>query len=58
MCSAGFPDEARQVEAQGQDVAQEGSLGSIRQAETRHSLELSAGLVGIPGFGMGEPSET
>ncbi len=54
----GFPDEASQVEGERQDVAQEGGLGGIGQAKTRHPLELSAGLVGIAGFGIGEPSET
>ncbi len=53
----GFPDEASQVEGEGQDVAQEGGLGSIGQAKTRHPLELSAGLVGIAGFGIGQPSK-
>ena len=41
-----------------QDVAQEGGLGGIGQAKTRHALELSAGLVGIASFGIGEPSKT
>ena len=58
MGLGGFPDKARQVERQGQDITQEGGLGRIGQAETRNALELSAGLVGVAGFGIGEPSET
>ena len=38
MGQGGFPDEARQVEGQGEDITQEGGLGSIGQAETRHAL--------------------
>ncbi len=58
MGLCGFPDEARQVEGEGEDIPQEGGLGSIGQAKTRHALELSAGLVGIAGFGIGQPSKT
>ncbi len=58
MRQGGFPDEASQVEGERQDVAQEGGFGSIGQSKTRHALELSAGLVGIAGFGIGQPSKT
>ena len=58
MGLGGFPDEASQVEGQGQDITQEGGFGSIGQSKTRHALELTTGLVGIAGFGIGQPSKT
>lgn len=55
MSSSGsFPDETSEVEGQGKGIAENGSLGRIRQAKEWRTLELSACLVGIPGFSIGE----
>ena len=47
-----FPDETSDVEGGGQDVSQDGSLGTVRQAMPGRALHAASPLLGIAAFGV------
>lgn len=49
----GFKDEAREIESQGERIADGHGFGSVGQAKSTGALEQSARLDGIAGFGIG-----
>ena len=47
-----FADETRQVEEQGEGIADDGSVVSVGEAEEGGALEVAAGLGGVAGLGI------
>jgi len=55
---SGFANEAGHIERRGQDVGQDGDLGTVRQVEAGGAFDAAAGLVGVAAFGVAAAAHT
>ena len=52
-----MPDEASEVEGEGEDVTEEGGFGRVVEAEEGGAFEMAASLIGVAGFSIGEATD-